>query len=103
MYVCLSVCVSGAGRPTRPQQLAPELMTLMAFLLGATGTRVPVGPRVGEAWGWRPEPVQRGRPLEAILSTPDAGAAGPGRRAPLLHTEWTDFSFPAASGENVYF
>lgn len=99
--MCLSVCVWGAGRPTRPQRLAPGLVTLTAFLLGATGSRVPAGPRVGGAGGWRPEPVPRGCPPEAIVSSPDAGAAGPGGRAPLLHTEWTDFSFPAASGGDV--
>lgn len=53
--VCVLVCVWGAGRPTRPQQLAPELVTLTVFLLGATGSRAPAGPRVGGAWGWRPE------------------------------------------------
>lgn len=103
--VCVLVCVWGAGRPTRPQQLAPELVTLTAFLLRATGSRAPAGPRVGGAWGWRPEPVSRGRPLEADAGATGRGPqpAGPGRQAPLLHTEWTDFSFPAAAGGNVYF
>ena len=103
VYMCVCLCVWGRQTHTASTP-GPRTRTRRPFSSEPQAAERPQDHEPGQRRAGGPSQCRRAALRRRLAAARGSRTQGPGgRQAPLVHTKWADFSFPAASGWNVYF